>query len=77
MATATANFTSSSILNISDVNENDQVQITYHSNPDKVYTYQVNDVEGWETELQDTIDENESVGSFVNRARRSGMLTEV
>ena len=77
MATATPNFTSSSILNISDVNENDQVQITYHSNPDKVYTYLVNDVEGWETELQDTIDENESVGSFVNRARRSGMLTEV
>ena len=77
MTTATANFTSSSILNISDVNENDQVQITYHSNPDKVYTYLVNDVEGWETELQDTIDENESVGSFVNRARRSGMLTEV
>ena len=77
MTTATANFTSSSILNISDVNENDQVQITYHSNPDKVYTYLVNDVEGWETELQDTIDENESVGSFVNRARRSGMITEV
>ncbi len=77
MTTATANFTSSSILNISDVDENDQVQITYHSNPDKVYTYLVNDVEGWETELQDTIDEGESVGSFVNRARRSGMITEV
>lgn len=77
MTTATANFTSSSILNISDVNENDQVQITYHSNPDKVYTYLVNDVDAWENDLQDVIDENESVGSFVNRARRSGMLTEV
>lgn len=77
MTTATANFTSSSILSISDVNENDQVQITYHSNPDKVYTYQVNDVEAWENDLQDVIEEGESVGSFVNRARRSGMLTEV
>lgn len=77
MATATANFTSSSILSISEVNENDQVQITYHSNPDKVYTYLVNDVEGWENDLQDVIEEGESVGSFVNRARHSGMLTEV
>lgn len=76
MATATASFTSSSILSISDVNENDQVDIVYHSNPDKVYTYLVNDVDAWETELQDTIDENESVGSFVNRARRSQMIVE-
>jgi hypothetical protein len=77
MTTATANFTSSNILSISDVNEDSQVNITYHSNPDKVYTYNVMDVEGWETELQDTIDEGESVGSFVNRARRSKMLVEV
>ena len=76
MATVTA-FKSSSILSISEVNDDSQVDIVYHTNPDKTYTYLVNDVEGWETELQDTIDEDESVGSFVNRARRSQMLTEV
>lgn len=77
MATATANFTSSSILSISDVNEDNQVDIVYHSNPDKIYTYKVMDLEGWETELQDIIYEGESVGSFVNRARRSKMIVEV
>lgn len=77
MATATANFTSSNILSISDVNDDSQVEIVYHSNPDKIYTYNVMDVEGWETELSDTIDEGESVGSFVNRARRTKMIVEV
>lgn len=76
MTTATA-FTSTSIMSISDVNDDSQVEIVYHSNPDKVYTYHVNDIEGWETELQDTIDEQESVGAFVNRARKSQMIVEV
>ena len=77
MATATANFTSSSILSISDVNEDNQVDIVYHSNPDKIYTYHVNDIEAWETDLQDTIEEGKSVGSYVNRARRSELIVEV
>lgn len=76
MATVTA-FKSSSILSISEVNDDSQVDIVYHTNPDKIYTYHVNDIEAWETELSDTIEEEESVGAFVNRARRSGMLTEV
>jgi MOSC domain-containing protein YiiM len=76
MATVTA-FKSSSILSISEVNDDSQVDIVYHTNPDKIYTYHVNDIEAWETELSDTIEEEESVGAFVNRARRSELIVEV
>jgi len=76
MATVTA-FKSSSILSISEVNDDSQVDIVYHTNPDKIYTYHVNDIEAWETELSDTIEEEESVGAFVNRARRSELILQV
>jgi hypothetical protein len=66
-------FTSSAVSRISDVYENDLVDIVFTSS-DTVYTYKISDVEAWQNDLVDTISENESVGSFVNRAVRSGVL---
>ena len=66
-------FTSSVITNISDVTDN-QVTIEFHGNP---YTYSVSDVEAWNNDLTDTISEGESVGSFVNKAIRSGVLVNI
>ncbi len=66
-------FTSSVITNISDVTDN-QVTIEFHNRP---YTYNVVDVEAWNNDLTDTISEGESVGAFVNKAIRSGVLTEI
>lgn len=64
------NFTSSVITKISDV-VNNQVTIEYKGRP---YTYVVNDVDAWQNDLNDVIEEGESVGSFVNRAVRSDLL---
>lgn len=66
-------FNSSVITAISDV-LNGEVVIEFHSRP---YTYSVTDVLAWQTELSDTISEGESVGSFVNRAIRSGVLVNI
>lgn len=64
------NFTSSVITKISDV-VNNQVTIEYKGRP---YTYTVSDVNAWQNDLNDVIEEGESVGSFVNRAVRSELL---
>ena len=64
------NFTSSVITKISDV-VNNQVTIEYKGRP---YTYTVSDVNAWQNDLNDVIEEGESVGSFVNRAVRSDLL---
>ena len=64
------NFTSSVITKISDV-VNNQATIEFKGKP---YTYMVSDVNAWQNDLNDVIEEGESVGSFVNRAVRSELL---
>lgn len=64
------NFTSSVITKISDV-ENNQVTIEFNGNP---YTYMVSDINAWENDLNNVIEEGESVGSFVNQALRANVL---
>lgn len=66
-------FNSSVITAISDVADN-QVTVEFHGRP---YTYSVTDVAAWQTELSDVISEGESVGGFVNRAIRSGVLVNI
>jgi hypothetical protein len=66
-------FTSSAVSSISDVYDNDRVDIVFTSS-DTVYTYRISDVDAWQNDLIDTITEDESVGRFVNRAVRSGVL---
>lgn len=63
-------FNSSVITSISDV-MNNQVTIEFNGRP---YTYAVSDVEAWQNDLNDVIEEGESVGAFVNRAVRSDLL---
>jgi hypothetical protein len=65
------NFTSSVITAISDVNDNNEVTIEFNGNP---YTYAVSDTEAWENDLNNVIEEGESVGSFVNQALRANVL---
>jgi hypothetical protein len=64
------NFTSSVITKISDV-ENNQVTIEFNGKP---YTYTVSDTDAWENDLNNVIEEGESVGSFVNQALRANVL---
>lgn len=63
-------FTSSVITAISDV-VNNEVTIEFNGKP---YTYSVSDVNAWENDLKDVIEEGESVGSFVNKALRANVL---
>jgi hypothetical protein len=63
-------FTSSVITAISDV-VNNEVTIEFNGKP---YTYMVSDIEAWENDLNDVIEEGESVGSFVNKAVRANVL---
>ena len=63
-------FQSSVITKISEI-ENNQVTIEFNGKP---YTYEVSDAEGFMNDLNDVIEEGESVGGFVNRALRSNLL---
>lgn len=63
-------FTSSVITAISDV-VNNEVTIEFNGKP---YTYSVSDVNAWENDLNNVIEEGESVGSFVNKALRANVL---
>ena len=72
--TSVPTFTSTAVQSISEIYEDNLVDIVFTSS-DKVYTYQVADVEAWMNDLIDTIEEDESVGSFVNRAINSKVLS--
>ena len=63
-------FSSSVITNISEV-MNNQVTIEFNGTP---YTYKVSDVNAWENDLNNVIEEGESVGRFVNQALRANLL---
>ena len=65
-------FSSSAIENISDVNDG-KVCITF--NGGREYTYSVNDVEQFVSQLSEVITQSESVGRFVNRSIRSEQLS--
>jgi hypothetical protein len=65
------NFTSSVITKITDVDNNNQVVIEFKGTP---YTYMVSDVEAWNNDLDNVIEEGESVGAFVNQALRANVL---
>lgn len=65
------NFTSSAIDNIA-MNDDNTVTITFRGG--RNYLYDCSDVAGFQNDLNDVIEENESVGSFVNRAIRAQLL---
>jgi hypothetical protein len=64
------NSTSSAIDNI--VMNDAEVTITFRGGRD--YTYSCADTEGFQSDLQNVIEEQESVGSFINRAIRAELL---
>jgi hypothetical protein len=66
-------FTSSAIESISDVQDG-QVSITFAGG--RTYTYGVSDVERFTSALTSVINDQRSVGQFVNRAIRQDQLLE-
>ena len=64
------NFTSSAVDNI--VMNDAEVTITFRGGRD--YTYSCADTEGFQSDLQNLIQEQECVGSFINRAIRAELL---
>ena len=67
-------FQSSAIENISEV-QNEQVTITFNGGRD--YTYTVADPANFVSDLQLVIDNEDSVGKFINLAIRGEALTQV
>lgn len=65
---------SSAIENIAFADDN-QVTVTFKGGRD--YLYSVSDLEGFQNDLNDVIEEGESVGRFVNRAIRAQLLQTV
>ena len=65
------NFTSSAIDNIV-IGDNDNVTVTFRGGRD--YQYSCSDVVGFQNDLKNVVEENESVGGFVNRAIRAELL---
>ena len=70
----TFQFQSSAIENISEVQDG-KVTITFNGGRD--YTYGVQDVEQFVSQLTNVIAKSESVGRFINTAIRSEQLTQV
>lgn len=68
-------FNSSAIQSISDVSDMNEVQIVYANG--KPYTYAVSNRDAWQNDLDDVISEGESVGAYVNRAIRLGIINRV
>jgi hypothetical protein len=66
-------FQSSAIENISDV-QNGQVTVTFNGGRD--YTYSVTDPSSFVADLQLVIDNEDSVGKFINLAIRGEQLTQ-
>lgn len=66
---------SSAIQSISEVTENNEVTIVFANG--KPYVYEVSDVDAWNNDLSDVISEDESVGRFVNKAIKVGILKQV
>lgn len=69
------NVNSSAIQSISEVTENNQVTIVFSNG--KPYVYEVADADAWNNDLSDVISEDESVGRFVNKAIKVGILKQV
>ena len=69
------NVNSSAIQSISEVTENNEVTIVFANG--KPYTYEVSDVDAWNNDLSDVISEDESVGRFVNKAIKVGILKQI
>ena len=67
-------ITSSAIESI-DFTENDEVIITF--NGGREYTYACDDIDAFQYDLNQVLEENESVGKFVNRAIKSQLLQTV
>lgn len=67
-------FTSSAIETVA-INSDNQVTVTFKGGRD--YLYNVSDLEGFQNDLTDVIEEGESVGAFINRAVRAELLTSV
>ena len=55
--------------------ENNQITVTFKGGRD--YLYNVSDLEGFQNDLNDVIEEGESVGRFINRAIRAQLLQTV
>lgn len=66
---------SSAIQSISEVSDKNEVTITYQNG--KPYVYEVADVEAWVNDLAETISFEESVGRFVNKAIKVGILKQI
>ena len=66
---------SSAIQSISDVSNENEVTITFQNG--KNYVYGVDDVIAWKNDLNNVLSEDESVGRFVNRAIKVGILKQI
>lgn len=68
------NFTSTAIENITDV-QDDQVTITFSGGRD--YTYKVADPANFVSQLNEVIEQEESVGRFINAQIRNEQLQSI
>jgi len=68
-------ITSTAIESIKEGADANRVEVTFTGG--KSYTYGVNDLATFATEVTRLVNAKESVGSYVNKSIRSGLLTAV
>lgn len=72
----TVEVQSSAIVSPVTINDN-LVEFAYTSNPTKMYQFTANPTSEFISALNDTVQNQESVGRFIANSRKSGTLQEI
>ncbi len=65
---------SSAISKISFDHENGEIGVAFTANPDKFYFFNCENVDDFVLKMQETINENKSLGKFISELRKDGTL---
>jgi uncharacterized tellurite resistance protein B-like protein len=68
---------SSAISKISFDHENDEIGVAFTANPDKYYYFQCEDLNEFIEKLQETVNEQKSLGKFISEMRKDGTLVSI
>lgn len=68
-------FTQSSAISKISFNHDDkEIGVAFVANPDKFYYFNCEDVDDFVNNLQEAINQNESLGKFISKLRKDGTL---
>ena len=68
---------SSAISKVAFDQDNAEIGVAFTADPEKFYFFECDDTDGFVTKLEETVNKNESLGSFISELRKDGTLVSV